>query len=528
MGARLFSDVQTYASLGPHRAGTSGDTATTSWMRGALPPDWKLHDEPVRISRWFDYESCTLLVDGIRHDCFGVWLPNVTAVRDLRVAPASATPRVSLAGRVAIVDVSSPTLGRGAGEAILDAIARGAAAVALVNHLYKADPSQPIPTGGWPLTAINSPAPYNHRAWAVPVAVIGTAARAAMMRPGSIVDQFHVRGRCCVNASSRTLVASLRVGPPPASPSTPSQPSLPPLRLIVSTPTSGWFACGGERGVGVALWLMLARELPDLLSRARAEHTGAVPAVEALLLGTAVHELGFGGATDIIERTLNPLGFSSNATTAWISLGASIITHRYFPGLGVGGGIAAGVPSGTFMANLDYTRADLAPALAPYERVGYRPSLNPPDRRGELLPIAEAGYRAFGFYGEHALFHTPFDDANATSAQLLDLVAAPTLSAVQAIVNDALKVSTTKNNPLRPPEAEAGAAGTRGRSALPIIASFMKAESHPDPPLLLALPSASMLYICAVLVATTGVPLLLLVTSRRGRHSLSLPCTSMH
>lgn len=30
------------------------------------------------------------------------------------------------------------------------------------------------------------------------------------------------------------------------------------LRLVISTPRSGWFACGGERGPGVAVWLALA------------------------------------------------------------------------------------------------------------------------------------------------------------------------------------------------------------------------------------------------------------------------------
>ena len=29
--------------------------------------------------------------------------------------------------------------------------------------------------------------------------------------------------------------------------------------VVVTTPSSGWFQCAGERGAGVALWLGLAR-----------------------------------------------------------------------------------------------------------------------------------------------------------------------------------------------------------------------------------------------------------------------------
>ena len=125
-----------YTSLGPHRAGSSGDVATAAWLRASLPPAWAVETEPVRVAPYFEYAGCTLQVDGASYDCFGVWLPNATAVRGRRVASGGGSgggrSASSLAGLIAVVDVASVSLGsHGAGESILDAISRGAAAVAV-------------------------------------------------------------------------------------------------------------------------------------------------------------------------------------------------------------------------------------------------------------------------------------------------------------------------------------------------------------------------------------------------------------
>ena len=62
------------------------------------PPPHPPHFEPVRIAPWFAYEGCSLLVDGAAHACFGVWLPNTTAARDLRVASCAAPGAAALEG----------------------------------------------------------------------------------------------------------------------------------------------------------------------------------------------------------------------------------------------------------------------------------------------------------------------------------------------------------------------------------------------------------------------------------------------
>jgi hypothetical protein len=219
-------------------------------------------------------------------------------------------------------------------------------------------------------------------------------------------------------------------------------------------------------------------------------HGGSTPppAIEALLVGTGAHELGYGGASELIDGLLRPLGYGPHETALWLALGASILTYaddgptaasatpaptgptaasatqptRAAPGRAAA--VRAATPSRTprpvFFSQLDYTKADLSAALSPYAAAGFRPSLDPPDRRGELLPIAAAGFRAVGFYGEHALFHTPLDGANATSDELLERVARPTLAMLERVVGDAFTRAAT-------PRAHRPASEVRERARQP-------------------------------------------------------------
>jgi hypothetical protein len=497
----MYSDVQTYTALGPHRSGSAADAATVAWLRASLPAQWHSFEEEFRIAPWFDYQGCTLVINGaLVLPCFGVWFPNATVAEDLRVVSGLAgihhARRRGTGWKVAaIVDISSPTLGsHAAGDSVRAVIDAGASAVLVVNHLVDADstPSHSV--------AINAPPPFSTSAWPVPVALVSTTTRAMLLATSeTVVTRLHVRGSVGSSKASN-LLATLRVGgtpspspsatprwplaastadplapptaaaPPPPSPSSP-HPSPRPIRLIISTPTSGWHACGGERGPGVAVLLMLARRLPSLLEAIRADAAdtadaatrrlrrgeahavggearavGApklpmtVPPIEVLLLATTLHELGHQGASGAL-RTAPALGFSPHETDLWLALGASIITRRGGASRADAGGGDEAADKHPFTATLDYTHGRLGAAVAPYVDIGFTPRLEAPHRRGELVQIAESGYAAVGFYGEHSLFHTPLDGANTTSAPLLARVAQPTLSMLAAVVTDAIHAS---------------------------------------------------------------------------------------
>ena len=404
-----------------------------------------------------------------------MWLPNATAVGNLRIehwrqslpsnASATATAAAAASGAAVLLDIQSPTLGaHAAGATIEAAIAAGASAVLVANRL----------AGSRAPTAINAPAPYSDAPWPVPVALVGADARAALLRRGARLRLLEVRGQFAAGAA-HNLVAVLRspAAPPPAPPSAEQASSPPPtLRLVVSTPLTGWFACGGERGPGIALWLLLARRLPSLLAALAARHHhdqgrmsdggagGTKPiAYEALLIGTTLHELGHRGAAH--ARALAPtLGFTPSGTALWVALGASIAT--------VGGADGRGA----FLAALDYNRAHLNASLIPLRAAGYDPTLNPPDRRGELLGISADGYAAFGFYGEHARFHTRGDGARSTSPALLAAVAAPLLAAV----SDALDRSLSREASGPAARGVGGEQGVRGAMLVSSVAAAARPE----------------------------------------------------
>lgn len=436
------------------------------WLRRSLPVAWRAGEERFSIEPFFGYSGCVLHVDGAAHDCIGVWLPNNTAVSDLTVVPHHRLLRTSSPSQItrfaALVNISSPTLSsHNAGATIADAIAAGASAVLVMNLVAESPRELPV--------AINAPPPYGTSPWPVPVALVSPQTHDAVLsRPAARISHLQVRGTYDT-ADATSLYATLRVGDPPPEqppeppPEPPPDAAAPPVRLIISTPASGWFSCGGERGPGIALLLMLARRLPDLIARLRRDETvrrrshldvrsagsvglagsvgsvglaGSVRSVEVLLLATTLHELGHQGARRGLALAPEQ-GFTPETTSAWLALGASIIAHAGKEKAAGGDGPPPTRPD-AFLAKLDYSDARLGPALAAYASVGFSPALNPSDRRGELVDIVGHGYRAFGFYGEHELFHTRMDSANATSPQLLESAARPTLQAVATLIAEEL------------------------------------------------------------------------------------------
>ncbi len=65
--------------------------------------------------------------------------------------------------------------------------------------------------------------------------------------------------------------------------------------IVVSTPISGWFTCGGERGSGLAIWLGLAK----FISQHKSEYT-------FVFTGNSGHENAFYGAHQFLESIAPP------------------------------------------------------------------------------------------------------------------------------------------------------------------------------------------------------------------------------
>jgi hypothetical protein len=184
--------------------------------------------------------------------------------------------------------------------------------------------------------------------------------------------------------------------------------------IVVSTPASGWFTCGGERGPGIAILLALA----EWASSRRG-------ALNYLFVTNSGHELDFLGARLLHDAHLAP---PPERTRAWLHLGASIATPPWHD---VDGVLRPSeqVTNGTLQASQ---------ALAPSMRRAFADlpvyRLRTDTQIGEFRDLAEAGYRGIGIVGgSDPWFHVERDDPSTVSADTLAAVSRAAAAALEDI-----------------------------------------------------------------------------------------------
>lgn len=159
--------------------------------------------------------------------------------------------------------------------------------------------------------------------------------------------------------------------------------------VVLSTPLTGWFQCGSERGPGVALALGLAESL-------------VLSGVSVAVVGSAGHEIGHLG----MDRLLDDVGLSSRTVPLWVHLGSSIAALA-----------RPGTPS-VFATDdlIAMVRPDAAAlGLISVEANGATP--------GETGTIIASGRRSvLGFAGAGRAFHTAGDDGSDVDVSLLSQI----------------------------------------------------------------------------------------------------------
>jgi hypothetical protein len=189
--------------------------------------------------------------------------------------------------------------------------------------------------------------------------------------------------------------------------------------LVLSTPRSGWFGCVGERGTGLAVWLMLAQ----WASRAR------LP-VNLALVATSGHEYEYAGGEQFIEHVAP----KPKDTALWVHLGANVAARDWHER----GALLSPLPSADPQRFL-LAAPKLVPALA--EAFAGLPGLerpypsDPKQAAGELASIIAAGYDpAMGVFGSHRFHHTRSDDLRCVSPALIP----PVVDAFAKVIGNAL------------------------------------------------------------------------------------------
>jgi acetyl esterase/lipase len=365
-GGAMHEWVKAYAALGEHRTATDVDLATAEWLAKTLR-EMGLHVEFQEFTvPQFQLRSARLTVGGRSHEAFPEWPPRATG-QPVRGALTLAPEK----DRIALIDLSAES--RRPASLYRSLAAAGAAGIVAIDY---------SPEGLFHAENVMRPVPPP----AVPVLKVGSRDRAALLesaRRGEVAE-LEISGEFDAKAAARNVIATTGSGR---------------RRIVVSTPYSGWFRCGGERGSGIAVWLALARWAAGRNNR-----------VAFTFVANSGHELGYAGMRGFLDSRAP----AKEDVIAWLHLGANV---ALLPDSRPTGGNRA---SRLFVSNPEWETAlarffDQTPWVRLFSRD--RPA-------GELAFVLPKGYPGINLAGGGNRFmHSPGDGPETTGPAVLEPVA---------------------------------------------------------------------------------------------------------
>lgn len=400
-GWSLYRDVVTYSNLGEHRTATDVDQTTAAWLeRHLLDLGFQTERQVFSVPQSFVHR--VTLLAGARGllpiEAFPFWPATYTPQPISRpMAKFDPDALVTVADKIALVTFPYSITGLMTPE-MLDQVdaAAAAGAVALVAITNG-------PTGE--LTALN---PRGGRTiLPIPVLLVGPKDRGSLeaaVRTGANV-KFTMQGVNQPAASAVNIVGRwIKSAHAPW--------------VVISTPYSGWFRCGGERGPGIAYWRALSRWVASRWS------SGTSPPsmpFNYLFLATSGHELGQYGMTEFLQH----LAPSPSSVPLWVHLGAWMASYAWSSPDGEGFPERLKVENSRFLIAPNLATETVAPLLRLPGIVQQTITL------GEIDTILAAGYsRAAAITGRNVPHHTRLDTAVVTSPRMLE----PTATALAEFI----------------------------------------------------------------------------------------------
>lgn len=393
-GDSLFAHVEKFASLGEHRTGTPADHATSDWLASELQAaGFSVKQQGFNVSQFFATQQ-QLSIGSQVYEVFPHWLP--AATKAAINAPLAPLASPSLKGKIAYLSPDDAGLWYQLKPAKLaqQALQKGALALLI---------AVPHPSGEIYVT--NAAPPYLDQPIALPTVIIAAKHHddinkaLAQQLTVKLVSEGEIKP-----AEGRNVLAQY----PPTTIADAEW-------VVVSTPSSGWFQCAGERGSGVALWLDMAR----YISRQ------GQPTFNWLFVANSGHELNMIGAEHSLAISPKP-----EQVKLWLHLGASIAARQW-----------QATPQGlvpterAHQYNHFYSAKPLLPlfqqSLAAIDDLSLLPIEQLTRSTSELGKMVARGYPAAGIVGSHRFFHTPSDTPVVTSSNLL----APYGDAMQRLIN---------------------------------------------------------------------------------------------
>ncbi len=189
--------------------------------------------------------------------------------------------------------------------------------------------------------------------------------------------------------------------------------------LVISTPRSGWFGCAGERGSGMAAYLML------VAWAAKAE----LP-VNIALVATSGHEYENAGG----EHFIGDLAPRPDKTALWVHLGANVAARDWHE-RGTTLSPLPGADSQRYLLASPPLMRSAKTAFAGLPGLEQVYRADPALAAGELGNVLRAGYSpAIGIFGGHRFHHARADDLRCVSAPLIP----PVVDAFAKVIAGAL------------------------------------------------------------------------------------------
>jgi hypothetical protein len=377
---RVKADLEHYVGLGSKVSGGPGDTAAGAWMETRLQDLGFATTRQAIQTPYFDLTRADLVVGETTKPVLPLAIVTPTPPDGVTGRLAVVEPWTKpqdLAGAIALIPLPHARWSSAKAEAVrrptVAALAAGAVAVILITT---------GPTG----EAIQLNADGDKPMFDRPVAVLGPKDAAPILAAAGATARLTVAGaggfRPAFNLMGRRDRGHGRW-------------------LVVSTPRSGWTACAGERGPGVAVWMGLA----DWASRAD------LP-VDLAFVCNSGHEYENLGAARMLEE----IAPRPTETAMWLHLGANVAARDWHELGGQMAPLPSADPQRILMATpdlLDACRASFAgqPGLeAPYAAG--------PGSAGELSHVLASGYpKVAGVFGVHRFHHVAGDDLRCVDAK---------------------------------------------------------------------------------------------------------------
>lgn len=382
----LMDDVVRYAGFGHHQTGSPANLGALAWIGSRLAAlGFSIERQPVGYPD-HDVTAARLTVAD-------------RSVDGIAQRPVSLTPGAGLAARLALADgiarddalrgtIAVLRLPYGRHSSILDARVAGPVAVTLDSGAAGLVLITQGPSG----EALALNAPLEHRLAGVPTLVIAPRDAAGLLAAAARGDAatLRIEGEA-VSVQSANLIAR-RAGRDRA--------------IVVTTPLSGWFACAGERGSGVAAFLRLAHLLASRM-----------PDANLIFAGLVGHERENVGG----ERFMAAHAPPPDDVRLWVHVGANFAARDWHE---VSETLLAPLPAA------DAQRYVLAtPEWLDHIRPALRglPGMEMPypataaTAVGEARPILRRGYMRFiTNFGAHRLHHARTDLPAAVDAASLE------------------------------------------------------------------------------------------------------------